>query len=477
MSYSYFKNKVAKNLLIFTVITIFAFGLTCIVNAQNIFPNSTYFLPEGKDVLLAPSSKACKNIDWSSSNVSVVTVDSLGIVHGVAQGEAYITATDTDSKEISKCRVIVGEYEPVRIAFTSSNMISIDAPFDIKAITNKNVESVRFEIRGENYSRDIYCNNKSNHKNLYLWTQDAKLPHAGSYSIKVYAKIKESWKTCSEAYTEIFVINGFNKSESSLVEKRISPEGANFIASCEGFSSSVYKDPVGFLTIGYGKRIYPYETFYNNLSKTEGVALFSKTLNQGGYTKHVNKFLIDNKIKFNQQQFDALVSFSYNVGYAWMFNGSNLSKILLRAGAEGTSWYGTVNSNNGLFVRSSPTTSSKILKALPHKTRVDVMNPNKENGNWYPVRISNGAEGYCCSDYLKIDSVSTGDKNLNHVNRDDFIKEFSLYHHSCKNCYKGLLARRFHELDIFLYSVYSKFRSKHFSYGNYPIPECAKKVM
>lgn len=477
MSYFYTKNKVVKIFSAFLIVLTFVLTLRYAVNACGIFPKDTYFLPEGKDVLLAPSSKVCKSISWSSSNPSVASVDSYGIVHGTAQGKAVITAINKDSHEKSKCCVEVGERDPVRIAFISSNMVDVNAPFDLKVLTPKNVESVRFEIRKDNYKQDICCNNKAEHENLYLWTQNAKLPYAGTYSINIYAKIKGSWKTCAEAYIEIFVVNGFNKSESSLCEKRVSPEGAEFIASCEGFSSHVFKDPVDFLTIGYGKRIYPYEPFYNNLSGIEGSALFSKTLNQGSYTKNVNNFLINNNIKFNQRQFDALVSFSYNLGCGWMFNGSNLSKIFMRAGGNGTLWYGTVSSDNGLFVRSSPGLSGKKLRTLSNKSRVSVLNPNKENNSWYHIKTSDGLTGYCCSDYLNLESMSAGEKSLNSINKEDFIREFSLYHHSGGKCYKGLLSRRFHELDIFLYSVYSKLRSKHFSYGNYHIPECAKKLM
>lgn len=471
------KNKAFNIFLIFLSACTFTIFEGCVVNAQNIFSKSTYSVPEGKDILLAPSSKVLDSINWSSSDSSVVSVDSFGIVHAAAQGRAEITAINKCNNEVSKCFVEVGERDSIRIAFASSNAAGVNAAFDLKALTDKNVEAVRFEVRGKDYARDIYCSNKSGYENFYLWAQNLTLPNIGTYSVNTYAKIKDSWKTCPEAYTEVFVANGNNGSECSLTERRISSKGADFIVSCEGFSSNVYKDLAGFLTIGYGKLIHPYEPFNNHLSGIEGVALFSKTLNQGGYTQKVNKFLISNNIKFNQQQFDALVSFSYNIGCGWMFSGSDLSKILLRAGGSGTSWYGTVNSDNGLFVRSSPSTSARRLRALRNRTRVDVLNPDKQNGNWYHVKTADGLTGYCYSDYLRIESVNAGEKNLSFLNKNEFINEFSLYHHACKKCYKGLLARRFHELDIFLYGVYSRLRSQHFSYGNYPIPECAKKVM
>ena len=40
-------------------------------------------------------------------------------------------------------------------------------------------------------------------------------------------------------------------------------------------------------------------------------------VNNGSYSKYVNDFLVSNGLKFNQHQFDALVSFSYNKGASW----------------------------------------------------------------------------------------------------------------------------------------------------------------
>ncbi len=464
-----------KNKFVCVIFLFFIFFITGYFNvkAEGLFSKSTYSLSLGKDMLLAPSSKTRGNKrSWSSSNPSIASVDSYGIVHAIALGKTEITAVNNKSGKKSKCCVEVCEQEPVRITFTSSTMAVINAPFDVKAITPKNVELIRFEIRGQNYSQDIYCSNKSNEGNFYLWNQSIKFPCAGTYSINTYAKIKNEWKTCGEASTDVLIMNEYKKTEPSLTEKRISPEGADFVAYCEGFCSSVYKDLANVLTIGYGQRIHPYEPFYNNISETEAMAVFLKILNQGGYTKNVNQFLINNKIKFNQQQFDALLSFSYNLGWRWIISGSDLSGILLKAGQDATnSWRGIVNSDDGLFVRSSPSTTGKKLEVLSNKAVVEILSPNKENNSWYKVKSSSGAVGYCFGDYLKVELViAAKNGDLGCINKGEFIKEFSLYHHANKKCYKGLLVRRFRELDIFLRGIYSKF-----SCGNYPIPECAKK--
>ena len=65
-------------------------------------------------------------------------------------------------------------------------------------------------------------------------------------------------------------------------------------------------------------------------------------------------------------------------------------------------------------------------------------------------------------------------KNLCDLDKERFISEFSQYHHASKKCIKGLVRRRFEELNIFFSGTYK--RISNFSPDNfpYPIPECAK---
>ena len=72
---------------------------------------STLSLNVGKSSSLipfiAPSNAAVKSVTWSSSNPSVATVDSDGVVKGVATGTAKITATTTDGGYRADCAVTV----------------------------------------------------------------------------------------------------------------------------------------------------------------------------------------------------------------------------------------------------------------------------------------------------------------------------------------------------------------------------------
>lgn len=100
----------------------------------------------------------------------------------------------------------------------------------------------------------------------------------------------------------------------------------NLIKKYEGFSSKPYKCPAGIPTIGYGS------TFYLNGSKvtmkdtpiSEEVALSILFSVVEDFSKKVEKLL---KVNVNQNQFDALVDFSYNLGIG-NFQKSTLLKLI-----------------------------------------------------------------------------------------------------------------------------------------------------
>ncbi|NIF06642.1 lysozyme [Chryseobacterium sp. Tr-659] len=118
---------------------------------------------------------------------------------------------------------------------------------------------------------------------------------------------------------------------------KTSQKGINLIISFEGFSAKPYLDSAGIPTIGYGNTYYPggKKVTMNDpaISKEKGVELFSSVLPT--YEKIVNAKV---KVVLNQNQFDALVSHTYNTG------GSDglFSLINKRAGeTEIRNWFTT----------------------------------------------------------------------------------------------------------------------------------------
>lgn len=97
----------------------------------------------------------------------------------------------------------------------------------------------------------------------------------------------------------------------STEDKNISSNGVVLIKSFEGFSRVACKalPSEKYLTIGYGhygKDVKPNQT----ITESEAVKLLVKDLS--GFVAKVNKY--NRKYGFTQNEFDALVSFCYNVG-------------------------------------------------------------------------------------------------------------------------------------------------------------------
>ncbi len=447
----------------------------CTAKNSGIFSRKCFSLPVGKDILLSPFSRANNDFEWFVSDKSVATIDSCGMMHAKSVGKVTVNAVNKKSGEKSTCLVEITGEEPIKFVYTSLSIASTNQKFNLEAITPKSASKVKFEVSSSDYDHTVYCSDEHEENGCYVWSKEISVPSEGTFDIKAYAKINGIWQTCSDGHTQMYIKNGYSKSKAMICERRVSPECVRFIGSCEGFASKAYRDSSGFFTIGYGKRIFPFEVFYNNLSKREGMYAFSKILNQGLWTKNLNRFLIKNNIKSTQHQFDALVSFSYNIGYAWISHNSALGKILLSSGGQGEKWYATVNSSNGLYIRREPSATSKKLGILKDKAVVEVLN-HKKNQDWCQIKSDDGTIGYCFAEYMKIYSINGGEKNLLNINSERFIEELAMYHHIGKTCHKGILRRRFYELDMFFYGKYNNIGSVGMGIGKYPIPMCAKKL-
>ena len=102
---------------------------------------------------------------------------------------------------------------------------------------------------------------------------------------------------------------------------KISKVGLDLICKFEGFSSHVYKDINGYATIGYGHKLLHHECF----DTIDEPAAYDLLLGDVKFAEAaVNKSVL---VKLDQNQFDALCSFCYNVG-AEKFEESTLLKLV-----------------------------------------------------------------------------------------------------------------------------------------------------
>lgn len=157
----------------------------------------------------------------------------------------------------------------------------------------------------------------------------------------------------------------------------ISNNGINLIKKFEGCCLTAYKDVVGVITIGYGwtKAIDGKPlTINTKITQEKAESLLKEGLKS--YESKVNKY--DNKYHWNQNQFDALVSFCYNIGSidGLTANGTRnvneiANKLTAYNKAGGKVLSGLTNRRNAekqLFLNNQSTTASSIKNEIDNKT-------------------------------------------------------------------------------------------------------------
>jgi len=104
--------------------------------------------------------------------------------------------------------------------------------------------------------------------------------------------------------------------------------GIELIKKFEGFMSKPYKCPAGVPTIGYGATFYPdgkkVTMSDKSITVQEGTTLLASMLTT--FEQYVDSYCIDS---INQNQFDALVSFCYNLGPNNLKSSTLLKKVNL----------------------------------------------------------------------------------------------------------------------------------------------------
>lgn len=113
----------------------------------------------------------------------------------------------------------------------------------------------------------------------------------------------------------------------------LSSQGLQLISGFEGFSATIYPDVAGYDTIGFGHKLVSGENekFRNGINRDQGLALLRTDARTA--ENHVRSAV---KALLNQNEYDALVSFTYNLG-GGAFRGSTLLKKLNAGNYDGAS--------------------------------------------------------------------------------------------------------------------------------------------
>ena len=90
---------------------------------------------------------------------------------------------------------------------------------------------------------------------------------------------------------------------------KISTQGLDLIKSFEGFSPQAYRCPAGYMTIGYGHMLKEGDHFPQPINENQALELLQTDVSEA--ENAVNRLI---EVCLTQGQFDALSSFTFNLG-------------------------------------------------------------------------------------------------------------------------------------------------------------------
>ncbi len=415
-------------------------------------------ITKGKTFFNSADSSA--SISWTSSDDNIATVSN-GFITGVNKGTAVITAAS--SIGVKTCFVTVADAEPVRFSYAYPNTVAKNEEVNLVAITDKTRTAVQFKLNVNGETITVDATSKKADGNTIIWTGKTNIAEAGTYNVTAYAKLGNKYSSCADSKTTVFVRENKDLLKETKEERRVSDELIALLASFEGYVGNVYFDNLagGIPTLGYGKVVYTGDSFYNDMTKTEAYAQLYDTVNNGGYSSNVNSYLLSLDANYNQQQFDALVSFAYNIGYYGLKSDSEIRALILEAKEKKEPEKADKNAAyiNGTQVnfRKGAGTSFESLGWLSYPDTLTLVEDKLINEAWYHVKTADGTEGYVYKDFVTLGAPTVeGEVYLSLIDKSEFTRVLLEYHHAGSSCIYGLLYRRADELDLFYYGDYKR---------------------
>lgn len=146
---------------------------------------------------------------------------------------------------------------------------------------------------------------------------------------------------------------------------KVSKTCLTLVQKWEGFYANAYLCPAGVRTIGYGTTVWPNGKAVkkgDTIIKTEASALLEKQVNE-----HASTIMQYVKVPLNQNQFDALASFQYNLGRHILKNSYLLKYLNVKQ------WDKAANSMMQYCKARNPKTGKlEVLRGLQNRRKEEV---------------------------------------------------------------------------------------------------------
>ena len=450
---------------------------------------SSVDLAQYKTIYIQASSSG--SVTWESSDASVATakagVSGQLFIYGAAPGTAKITAKSANGTALATVSVTVSAPEAVRFAYTTPNIITAGASFNLKAVTDTQKSAVRFEIDGVGtYDTTSYDSESQGDNNVHIFSASATISAPGTYTVRAYSSSGGGYSSDYREFT-ILVVSTTDSDTTTGESRRVSDSMLDNIASYEGYVPQVSPDTLAgnIPTVGYGYVVSKNTTFYNNLTRSEAKAMLADTVNRGSYTTEINRFISSNGLLMSQCQFDALASFSYNVG-AGYWNGSGncyvrtviMNTVVPPQDLSSSNPYGGKVTASTLPMYQDHSASSTQITTLKINTSVNIIDYYRDSStkqSWYKVSAS-GKSGWVRAGDVAFNSTSGLTHDLNYVDAYTFGSNLLDWHVAGGNCYIGLYYRRLAEAKVFSYGNYAEASPSNGNYKKntygYKVPSC-----
>ena len=450
---------------------------------------SSVDLAQYKTIYIQASSSG--SVTWESSDASVATakagVSGQLFIYGAAPGTAKITAKSANGTALATVSVTVSAPEAVRFAYTTPNIITAGASFNLKAVTDTQKSAVRFEIDGVGtYDTTSYDSESQGDNNVRIFSASATISTPGTYTVRAYSSSGGGYSSDYREFT-ILVVSTTDSDTTTGESRRVSDSMLDNIASYEGYVPQVSPDTLAgnIPTVGYGYVVSKNTTFYNNLTRSEAKAMLADTVNRGSYTTEINRFISSNGLLMSQCQFDALASFSYNVG-AGYWNGSGncyvrtviMNTVVPPQDLSSSNPYGGKVTASTLPMYQDHSASSTQITTLKISTSVNILEYYRDSStkqSWYKVSAS-GKSGWVRAGDVAFNSTSGLTHDLNYVDAYTFGSNLLDWHVAGGNCYIGLYYRRLAEAKVFSYGNYAEASPSNGNYKKntygYKVPSC-----
>ena len=436
-------------------------------------------------------ASASGSVTWESSDASVATakagVSGQLFIYGAAPGTAKITAKSANGTALATVSVTVSAPEAVRFAYTTPNIITAGASFNLKAVTDTQKSAVRFEIDGVGtYDTTSYDSESQGNNNVRIFSASATISTPGTYTVRAYSSSGGGYSSDYREFT-ILVVSTTDSDTTTGESRRVSDSMLDNIASYEGYVPQVSPDTLAgnIPTVGYGYVVSKNTTFYNNLTRSEAKAMLADTVNRGSYTTEINRFISSNGLLMSQCQFDALASFSYNVG-AGYWNGSGncyvrtviMNAVVPPQDLSSSNPYGGKVTASTLPMYQDHSASSTQITTLKINASVNITDYYRDSStkqSWYKVSAS-GKSGWVRAGDVAFNSTSGLTHDLNYVDAYTFGSNLLDWHVAGGNCYIGLYYRRLAEAKVFSYGNYAEASPSNGNYKKntygYKVPSC-----